>query len=61
MTHCETGATMRTEDVTRIAGRIMADAQHRTIVNFYDHWIGRLGLNPVVTRLEKRFADKQLR
>lgn len=45
--------TMSPEAIHAAAKRMMHQYERTMRVDFYDHWLGRLGLNPVVARLEK--------
>lgn len=53
--------TMSTEAIKAAAQRMMNQYKHAHRVDFYDHWLGRLGLNPVVARLDKARAAKAKR
>ena len=47
--------SMSREQIQIIARRMMAQFEHTQRIDFFDHWLHRLGLDPVVARLEARY------
>lgn len=45
-------ATMSSDQITQAARRMMRQIQHDARVSFYDHWLNKLGLAPVIQRLD---------
>ena len=58
--HANAAPTMTPEQISIAARRMMAQIEHETRVDFFDHWLTRLGLDPVVSRIEKQFAEKSV-
>ncbi len=51
--------TMTKEAIHTAAKRMAVQYEHSRRVDFYDHWLARLGLDPVVARLEKKYTTTQ--
>lgn len=52
------GTSMSMEQIKLAARQMMAQHEFKQRADFYGHWLTRLGLDPVVTRLEKAHAAK---
>jgi len=50
--------TMSREAIQAAARRMMNQFQHTQRVQFFDHWLHRLGLDPVVAKLEAKYQKK---
>lgn len=50
--------SMSMDQIRAYARNMMRQIEHEQRVEFFDHWITRLGLDPVVTRLEEAHAAK---
>lgn len=52
------GASMTPQQITSTVRHMMAQAAQDQKVAFYDHWLTRLGLDPVIKRMEVEHALK---
>ena len=52
-------ATMSSEEVSVAASKMMRQMQYNSGIAFYDHWLTKLGLDPVVKRLDKAREDRR--
>ena len=50
--------SMSNKQIQDAARRMMAQYEHTTRIAFSDHWLHRLGLDPVVAKLEKKYQGR---
>ena len=50
--------SMSREQIQIAARRIMAQYEHTQRIDFFDHWLNKLGLTPIVAKLEAKYQKK---